>query len=96
MYPAKPLLSMVIMGVLTVTLTSTSVLGNGFVLAVIGRFKSLRTVPNILVANLALVDLLNAVINLPLYILYAVLEASWFRGKTGNRDQRPESTLHDP
>lgn len=82
MYPAKPLLSMVIMGVLTAILTSSSVLGNSFVLVVIARFKSLRTVPNILVANLALVDLLNAVINLPLYMIYCVFQASWFRGKT--------------
>ena len=81
MYPAKPLLTKVVMSVLTVILTSACVLGNGFVAAVITRFKSLRTVPNILVANLALVDLFNAVINIPPYIIYTVLEASWFRGK---------------
>ncbi|KAL9969121.1 hypothetical protein ACROYT_G021293 [Oculina patagonica] len=82
MHPAKPLLVTVIMGVLTALLTSASVIGNGFVLAIIARFKSLRTVPNILVANLALVDLLSAVINLPSYTTYNVLQASWFRGKT--------------
>ena len=70
------------MSVLTVILTSSAVLGNGFVLAVIARFKSLRTTPNILVANLALVDLLNAVINMTSSMMYSVLEASWFRGKT--------------
>ena len=70
------------MGVLTVILTLASVLGNGFVLAVIARFKSLRTVPNILFANLALVDLLNGAINLPPKIPLFVLEFSWFRGKT--------------
>ena len=70
------------MSVLTTILTSASVLGNGFVLAVITRFKSLRTVPNILIANLALVDLFNAVINMPSYMIYTVLEAGWFRGKT--------------
>ena len=70
------------MSVLTILLTLASVLGNGFVLAVIARFKSLRTVPNILIANLALVDLFNAVINMPSYMIYAVLEADWFRGKT--------------
>lgn len=70
------------MSVLTTILTSASVLGNGFVLAVITRFKSLRTVPNILIANLALVDIFNAVINMPSYMIYTVLEAGWFRGKT--------------
>ena len=70
------------MSVLTTILTSASVLGNGFVLAVITRFKSLRTVPNILIANLALVDLFNAAINMPSYMIYTVLEAGWFRGKT--------------
>ncbi|KAJ7371222.1 hypothetical protein OS493_027336 [Desmophyllum pertusum] len=56
-------------------------LGNGFVLAVIARFKSLRTVPNILIANLAVVDLLNSAVNLPLHLI-TILEASWYRGKT--------------
>lgn len=67
---------------LTSTLTSSSLLGNGFVLAIIVRFKSLRTVSNILIANLVLVDLLNSAINMPIYIIYSVLEAGWFRGKT--------------
>ena len=70
------------MSVLTTILTLASVLGNGFVLAVVARFKSLRTVPNILIANIALVDLFNAVINMPSYMIYTVLEADWFRGKT--------------
>lgn len=81
MYPAKSLFAKIIMNILIVTLTSASVLGNGFVLAVLARFKSLRTVPNILVANLALVDLLNAVINLPFHMML-ILEIIWFRGET--------------
>lgn len=83
MYPAKSLFAKIILNILIVTLTSAYVLGNGFVLAVLARFKSLRTVPNILVANLALVDLLNAVINLPFHIIMmSILEISWFRGET--------------
>ena len=81
MYPEKPLVTKVIMSVLTSILTSACALGNGFLLAVIARFKSLRTVPNILIANLALVDLLSAVINYPMYLMFSVLEADWFRGK---------------
>ena len=82
MYPPKPLFAKAVMILLTSTLTSSSLLGNGFVLAIIVRFKSLRTVHNILIANLALVDLLNSAIKMPIYIIYSVLEASWFRGKT--------------
>ena len=81
MHPAKPLFAKVVMGVLTVILSFTCFLGNGFVLAVIARFKSLRTVPNIFVANLAFVDLLNVAITVPPYMAYYIFEASWFRGK---------------
>ena len=70
------------MSALTVALTSGAVLGNGSVLAIIARFKSFRTVPNLLIGNLAVVDLLNAAINMPIHMIYVVLEASWYRGQT--------------
>ena len=82
MHHAKPFFTKVMMSVLTVLLTIFAVIVNGLVLVVIGRFKSLKTVPNIFVANLALVDLLNAVINVTSSMMYHVLEANWFRGKT--------------
>ena len=82
MHPAKPLSTKIIMSVLTGILASASVLGNGLVLAVIARFKSLRTVPNILLTNLAVVELLNTAINMPLYLIWFTFEASWYRGKT--------------
>ena len=59
-----------------------AVLGNGVVLGIIARFKKLRTFPNILIANLALADFFNPIINLPMYLLYAVLKVNWFTGKT--------------
>ena len=59
-----------------------AILGNGLVLGIIARFKKLRTFPNILIANLALADFLNAFINTPMYLLYAVLKVNWFTGKT--------------
>jgi len=70
------------MSALTGTLSSGAVLGNGLVLAVIARFKSFRTVPNILIANLSLVDSLNTAINMPLHLISVVWETSWFKGKT--------------
>ena len=57
------------------------ILGNGSVLGILARFKKLRTYPNIPIANLALVDLLTALINMPLYLVFSILEVSWFKGK---------------
>lgn len=81
MYPAKSLFTKVIMNMLGGVLTCASVLGNGFLLASIARFKSLRTVPNILVANLAVVDFLHVSVNLPFHMI-SISEASSYRGQT--------------
>ena len=70
------------MAVLLLLLAVFSVISNGFVLGIIPRFKKLRNYDNILIANLALVDLLNALINIPMYLLYGVIEVSCFKGKT--------------
>ena len=45
-----------------------AVLGNGFVLGIVAWFKKLRTFPNILIANLALADLMNALVNIRTYL----------------------------
>ena len=57
-------------------------LGNGFVLVIIARFKKLRTFPNILLANLAFADIFNALINVPMYLLWGVLGVDWMTGNT--------------
>lgn len=72
----------VCMFVLLILLAVLVILGNGFVLGVIARFKKFRTFPNILTANLALADFLNALINIPIYLLWAVLRVKWFTGKS--------------
>lgn len=72
----------VCMFVLLILLAVLAILGNGFVLGIIARFKKFRTFPNILTANLALADFLNALINIPIYLLWAVLRVKWFTGKT--------------
>ena len=59
-----------------------AVLGNGFVLGIVARFKKLRIFPNILIANLAFADLMNALVNIPIYVLWGVLNVKWFSGKT--------------
>ena len=82
MYPAISLFTKVITSILTSLLTSISLLGNGTVLLLIARFKSLRTVPNVFITNLALVDLLNSAINLPIaHIIHTFIEASWLKSR---------------
>ncbi|EDO48607.1 predicted protein [Nematostella vectensis] len=49
-------------------------LGNGSILVMIKRFNTLRTTPNILIANLAFIDLMNVVINLPLVAVLVTLQ----------------------
>ena len=82
MYPAKPFSSKLAMSVLVGVQGLFGVLGNGSVLALVKRFKSLRTFPNILLANLSAVDILNVVINMPIHLVSIVWETSWFGGKS--------------
>ena len=82
MYPPKPLSTKVVMSLLTVLLALGATFGNGLILVVIARFKSFRTVPNTLLANLAVVDMLNIAINVPIYMISVTLEADWFRGQS--------------
>ena len=70
------------MSLLTVLLALGATFGNGSILTVIARFKSFRTVPNTLLANLAVVDMLNIAINMPIYMISVTLEAGWFRGQS--------------
>ena len=44
-----------------------AVAGNVLVLGIIARIKKFRTFPNILIANLAFMDLLRALIEAPMY-----------------------------
>ena len=82
MYPPKPLSTKVVMSLLTVLLALGATFGNGLILVVIARFKSFRTVPNTLLANLAVVDMLNIALNVPIYMISVTLEADWFRGQS--------------
>ena len=78
----KTFASKVVMSSLDSSLTLVSIIGNGSFIAIFVRFKNLRNFPNILFVNLAVVDFLNVVINIPLYLFSIVWETSWMRGKT--------------
>ena len=81
MDPTKTVTGQVIISILTVTLSFVSTIGNGSFLAIFARFKNLRSFPNILFANLALVDLLNALINVPLYAINRTPVSNSMKGK---------------
>ena len=70
----------ILMVVLFPSLGVFAILGNGIILGIVARFKKFRTFPNILIANLALIDSLNALVNIPMYLLSGVLEVKWFNG----------------
>ena len=72
----------VLMVFIAVELSFISVIGNGSFLSIFARFKNLRNFPNILFASLAVIDFLNALINVPLLVLYFVVQPSWLEGKT--------------
>ena len=58
-----------------------SIVGNGTICLLLIRFKTLRTVPNILIANLAAVNILNALTNMPLFILWYICKVPFLKGR---------------
>ena len=58
-----------------------SIVGNSVICLLLVRFKTLRTVPNILIANLVVVDILNAVTNMPLLIMWYICKVPYFKGR---------------
>ena len=79
----KSFATQAVMVFLTVKIMLVSLIGNGLFLSVFVRFKVFRrNFTNILFANLAVVDFLNALFNLPLFAVSFILEPSWLKGKT--------------
>ena len=58
-----------------------SIIGNSVICLLLIRFKKLRTVPNILIANLAVIDIINALTNMPLFIVWYICKVSYFKGR---------------
>ena len=61
-----------------------SIIGNSIICVLLVRFKTLRTVPNILVVNLAVVDILNAVTNMPLMIMWYICKVPYLKGRSNS------------
>ena len=59
-----------------------SMIGNSIIFLLLVRFKTLRTVPNILIANLAVIDILNALTNVPLMIMWYICKVPFFKGRS--------------
>jgi len=64
---------------IVVLLMILSVLGNTFIIAAFFHLKSLRTIPNILVVNLSIVDFLSAVTTHPL-LASVLIRGTWSLG----------------
>ena len=61
-----------------------SIIGNSIICVLLVRFRTLRTVPNILVVNLAVVDILNAVTNMPLMIMWYICKVPYLKGRSNS------------
>ena len=59
-----------------------AIAGNGLVIFLFIRHKTLRNVPNYLIVDLSFVDFFNSVVNIPFAICSVVLNYSIFRNKT--------------
>lgn len=59
-----------------------AIAGNGLVIFLFTRHKTLRDLPNYLIVDLSFVDFFNSVVNIPLTICSVVLNYSIFRNRT--------------
>ena len=58
------------------------ILGNSVIIMLVWKYRNLRTYANFLVVEMALVDLFNGVINIPLFICYQLYPSPVFRGRS--------------
>ncbi|XP_028998821.1 neuropeptide Y receptor Y2, like [Betta splendens] len=79
--PIKLLSVQVVLILAYSTIIGLGVLGNALVIYVIYRFKTLRTVTNFFIANLAVADLLVNTLCLPFTLVYT-LQGEWTFGST--------------
>ena len=79
----KSFATQAVMIFLASTLILATIVGNGIFLAILVRFRVFReNFTIILVASLAVVDCLNALFNVPLFITYIVVQPNSLKGKT--------------
>ncbi|XP_078352033.1 histamine H2 receptor-like [Oculina patagonica] len=73
--------TVIVQFVLLAIIFLVAVTGNGLVCFVVYHFKHLRTIPNILIVNLSLIDLINSLVNMPLFAGFYIFKADVFSGK---------------
>lgn len=71
----------IVQSVLLAIIFLIAVTGNGLVCFVVYHFKQLRTIPNILIVNLSVIDLINSLINMPLFAGFYIFKGNVFRGR---------------
>ena len=75
--------AMVIQLSLCLILLTTCLIGNGAICFLIMRFRTLKTVPNILLANLAAADFFTTLVTLPPFVVYHVFNDDLFNSSAG-------------
>jgi 7 transmembrane receptor (rhodopsin family) len=58
-----------------------SIVGNGLVVATIARHRDMRTQTNLLLTNLAAVDILASTIDMP-FSIFSLIKGSWVLGES--------------
>lgn len=77
-----PQYELIIQTFLLAVLLLVLILGNSVICALVWKYRNLRTYANFLVVEMALVDLFNGVINIPLFICYQLYPSPVFRGRS--------------
>ena len=69
---------------LCLVLLGASLIGNGLICLLVLRFKALRTVPNIFLANIAFIDIATTIAVLPTFIAYFLFQDENFSNRTAS------------
>ena len=75
--------AMVIQLSLCLILLTTCLIGNGAICFLVMRFRTLKTVPNILLANLAAADFFTTLVTLPPFVVYHDFNDDLFNSSAG-------------
>ena len=77
--PYRPHLTVVLESTISVVFAILSIFGNTLIIAAFCKHKALRTIPNMLVVNLSIVDILSAITTHPL-LASVLIQGAWRLG----------------
>ena len=88
--PHRSLVIVVLESIIAVVFTILSIIGNTLIIAGFWKRKALRTIPNLLVVNLSIVDIFSALTTHPL-LASVVIEGAW---RFGDEACKYQAILH--